>query len=218
MASNSSGATIFGLFYQSLLKDLFLKPLGEQLYDGFAGCFPLASRVVASTFVRHENGWLAGVNPDKVLVHSFRKGVGLGKGLVGGDPAKWKWGEIHTAVFPHPIAARSRFLEALYQVGPLAMPGSGDTINSAGWSVARPFHVLDGVSLRQIADMTDPPQVFAVAPMGSSAHFFSAHYKDETRAWLDGRSFQEPLHTTEIRKTGGNAVLFKPGVELLSRH
>jgi penicillin G amidase len=217
MAKNSPGAAAFGLFYQSLLEDMFLKPLGEQLYAGFAGCFPLASRVVTRTFVRHENGWLAGADPADVLTRSFRKGMAKGKSLVGGDPAKWQWGEIHTALFRHPVAARSRFLEALYQVGPVGMPGSGDTINCASWSAALPFHVLDGVSLRQITDMTDPPQVFAVAPLGSSAHFFSAHYKDETRAWLEGRFFQEPLHTTEIRKTGGNAVLFKPGMGPLSR-
>ena len=217
MAANSPGAAVFGLFYQALLEDLFLKPLGEQLYVGFAGCFPLASRVVKGTFVGHDKRWLEGADPRDVLTGSFQKAVGRGKSLFGSEPVKWEWGKVHTAVFRHPIAKRSRFLEALYQVGPMAMSGAGDTINCAGWSIARPFHVLDGVSLRHIADMTEPPQVFAVAPMGSSAHFFSAHYKDETRAWLDGRFFQEPLHIADIRKTGGNAVLFEPSVAPLSR-
>jgi penicillin G amidase len=217
MGGSSAGAAVFGLFYQALLEDLFLKPLGEELYVGFAGCFPLSSRVVTSTFVHRDTSWLGTADPRDVLARSFRKAVERGKSLLGSETGKWKWGEVHTAVFRHPIAQRSRFLEALYQVGPIALSGAEDTVNFADWSVSRPFTVREGVSFRQIADMTDPPQVFAVAPMGSSAHFFSAHYKDETRAWLDGRFFQEPLQIAEIRKTGGNAIIFRPAAGSISR-
>jgi penicillin amidase len=217
MDTNSAGAAIFGLFYQSLLEELFLKPLGEELYAGFAGCFPLSSRVVIRTFLHNDRSWLGNADPKEVLELSFRRGLDRGRSAFGGEPGKWKWGEVHTAVFKHPVAKRSRFLEALYQVGPMPLAGAEDTVNCADWSVSSPFNVLNGVSLRQIANMTDPPQVYAVAPMGSSAHFFSVHYKDEMRAWLTGRFFQEPLHISEIRKTGGNAVLFKPSVGPLSR-
>jgi acyl-homoserine lactone acylase PvdQ len=60
-----------------------------------------------------------------------------------------------------------------------------------------------------VVDMTQPPQVAGASPMGASAHFFSAHYRDQTRAWLSGRSFRDPVQTADIRKSGFNTVIFK---------
>jgi penicillin amidase len=132
-----------------------------------------------------------------------------GKALMGKDPKDWDWGRIHGTVFRHPLAEKSRFLELLYHVGPVSTPGSIDTIDFAGWSNANPFSVTEGVSLRQIADMTAPPTVFGVSPMGSSAHFFSTHYKDQMSDWLNGKSFRDPIQRADIRKHGFNVVHFK---------
>jgi penicillin amidase len=46
MGGESAAAAIFGLFYQALVEELFLEPLGESLYAGFTGYPPLASRAV----------------------------------------------------------------------------------------------------------------------------------------------------------------------------
>ena len=190
MGAESAGATIFGLFYQALVEELFLEPLGESLYAGFTSYPPLPSRVVKRIFIDNQTGWLEKIRPQDLLRKSFRNAVSRGQNLIGSDPKKWKWGEIHTAEFRHPLATRSKFLEALYEVGPIPISGAWDTINFAGWSQAHPFHVSAGMSLRQVVDMTQPPQVAAASPMGASAHFFSSHYKDQTRAWLHGRSFR----------------------------
>jgi len=64
--------------------------------------------------------------------------------------------------------------------------------------------------------MTDPPQVFSAGPMGVSAHFFSKHYKNQTRAWFDGRSFQDPVQFPDARKLDSSAVLFKHRVGQIS--
>jgi penicillin G amidase len=210
MGGESAAAAIFGLFYQALVQELFLEPLGESLYAGFTGYPPLASRVMKRIFLEDQTDWIEGVKPQQLLRKSFQKAVTRGQGLMGSDPKKWKWGEIHTAEFRHPLAVRSKFLEALYQVGPIPISGASDTINFAGWSQAHPFHVPAGMSLRQVVDMTQPAQVAGASPMGASAHFFSAHYKDQTRAWLSGRSFRDPVQTADIRKSGFNTVIFKP--------
>ncbi len=210
MGRESNAAAVFSLFYQSLVENLFLTPLGNDLYREFTEYPPLISRVVKKVFLENRTEWLSGVEPEQVLMKSFQAGLREGKSLMGGDLRKWKWGDINTEVFRHPIASRSRFLESLYQVGPVHPSGSWDSINLAGWSFSNPFAVLDGVSLRQIADMTEPPQVYSASPLGSSAHFFSSHYKDQTPTWLGGRSFRDPVQTADIKKDGANTVLFKP--------
>ena len=209
MAKDSPGAAIFGLFYQALVEDLFLEPLGEPLYKGFTSYPALPSRAVRKIFLKNQTAWLGRARPRDILKTSFQKAVRRGQSLMGSDPQNWKWGKIHTTEFRHPLAARSRFLEALYQVGPIHLSGSADTIGFAGWSQAQPFHVSVGMSLREVIDMTQPVQVASASPMGVSAHFFSTHYKDQTHAWLNGRSFRDPVQTADIRKSGLNGVLFK---------
>ncbi len=137
---------------------------------------------------------------------------------MGSNPTKWEWGSIHSVGFVHPVPTRSRFLEMLYDFGPIALSGSEDTIDLAGWSPAHPFQVMDGVSLRQISDMTHPPELLGISPMGISAHFFSGHYKDQTAVWIKGRAFRDPLERTDIKQNALNGVVFLPGrPEKLSR-
>lgn len=217
MSGDSAAAAIFGLSYQSLLEELFMKPLGQPLYEGFTGYFPLPSRAVRKIVANDGKGWIPPGGLEPILTKAFEKGAEQGKSLMGAEPMKWKWAQIHKAEFRHPLTARSRFLEALYNVGPLSTSGSDDTINLAGWSALHPFRVVAGVSLRQIADMTEPPQLFGISPLGSSSHFFSAHYKDQTTAWLNGRSYADPIHSSDIRKNGFNAVLFKSTGTAISR-
>jgi penicillin amidase len=135
--------------------------------------------------------------------------VAEGKNLMGPDPKRWKWGSIHKCEFQHPLTARSKFLEAAYHVGPIELSGWEDTVNYAGWRSAQPFQVDEGVSLRETQDMTEPPQLYAVNPMGESGQFFSSHYKDQTDAWLNGRASRDPTQAADIRKDAFSSVLFR---------
>jgi penicillin G amidase len=209
MNRESPAAAIFGLSYQCLLEELLLPQLGEELFEGFTEHSALPAKLVRGIFVNKKPAWLGGTDSEELLSRAFHKAVARGKTLMAVEPKKWQWGEIHKTEFLHPLAVRSRFLEALYDVGPVSLPGSNDTINYAGWSQTHAFNIQNAVTLRQISDMTQPPELFCVSPMGSSAHFFSTHYKDQTSAWLAGRSSREPIQTTDIRKSGFNPVLFK---------
>jgi penicillin amidase len=211
MTKESAAAAIFGLTYQALVETMLRERLGDDLYFAFSQYVPLTTSLVRRTFLNDDENWIGDADRKKqVLSEAFERAVTRGGGLMGSDPSQWAWGRIHQAVFAHPVTKRSRFLELVYQVGPVATGGSRDTVDCAAWINAIPFRVIEGVSLRLTADMTDPPQVFHINPMGASGHFFSKHYKDQTRAWLDGRSFKEPILRADIRKNGFNAVLFKP--------
>jgi penicillin G amidase len=210
MTKGSPAAAAFGLWLQTLLRDLFRNPLGDPLYEEFVGSGPLGLRMVKKIFLQGEKEWLDGVSPEQTLTTSFQKAITRGKRLMGGDPGRWKWGGIHAVTFAHPLTLRSRFMEFLYEVGPVSVSGSADAINFAGGSSLHPFKVVEGVSLRQISDLTDPPQIFAASPMGISAHFFSTHYKDQMRAWEDGRSFYDPVQLADVGKNDLGAMFFRP--------
>jgi penicillin amidase len=209
MGGESAAAAIFGLTHQALVEELLSRRLGEQLYDDVTAHPPLVSRILKRAFLDNRKSWLMEAGADKILVTAYEKALDRAKSRMGSDPKKWKWGEIHRVEFRHPLTARSRFLETLYHVGPVSLSGSDDTVNLAGWSMAHPFKVVEGVSLRHVGEMTDPPQAFGISPLGASAHFFSTYYKDQTSLWLSGRLFPDPIQTADIRKSGFNAVLFK---------
>ncbi|MFC1836352.1 penicillin acylase family protein [Thermodesulfobacteriota bacterium] len=209
MNKDSPAAAVFGLFYQALVEELFLEPLGEELFRGYVQYHPITSGMVRKIFIDGRKDWLKGGEPKEVVRRSFAKAINRGRDRLGEDLKAWKWGSIHTTVFNHRVTARSKFLELLYHVGPLGMAGAGDTVDMADWSAVYPFHVLKGVSLRHTSDMTQPPQVFGMTSMGVSAHFFSRHYKDQTTPWLKGRTFQDPILSADIRKNGFDRVLFR---------
>jgi penicillin amidase len=209
MTRESAGAAVFGLFYHSLVEDLFFSKLGGAVYKGVTEYPPLASRMTRRVLLGKGRKWLEGATPDDVLLDSFKSAVRRGQIVMDDDPTKWKWGDIHRATFRHPLTSRSKFLELLYQVGPISMDGSWSTVGLSGWSQANPFATREGVSFMQIAETTQPRRVFAVGHMGASGHFFSGHYKDQTEAWTKGRLSKEPLLSSEIREKGFNTVLFK---------
>ncbi len=211
MKRDSAGAAIFSLVYRSILAELFAEQLGPQRFAQFTDCHPIPMRIVMDILLKGTHQAGAPIDRNALMGRSFKKAIATGTSLMGDKPSAWKWGDLHKTVFRHPLTARSRFLEILYQVGPVAVQGSEDTIDHSGWSTTHAFLSLDGVSLRHVSDMTEPPQAFAISSMGSSAHFFSPHYKDQLRPWANGRSFRDPVAQADIRKNGFNAVLFRAG-------
>jgi len=211
MKRESAGAAIFALTYQSLQEELFRESLGGDCYPRFSRESQLVAGTIRRIFLRGRTAWLGKIRPGQVLLRSLQKAVHQGTSIMGSDPSEWKWGDVHKAVFRHPLTARSRFLELLYHVGPVSMAGAGDTIDLAGWFPSHPFLVRDGVSLKQISDMTHPPELVGITPMGTSAHFFSTHYKDQMSAWAQGRYYRDPIVKADITQTGMSAVLFRPG-------
>lgn len=207
----SSGAAVFALMYNSVVEGILLEPLGRDLYARFTSMPQMLPGLVEKILIGGQGGWLGFKDPNRFLRDRFSIAVGRGSSLMGDDPKKWRWGHLHSAVFRHPLADRSRFLEALYEVGPFPLSGSTDTINLSAWSPSRPYGVVEGVSYRQVADMTYPPSVLGIGPLGASAHFFSPHYKDQTPAWLAGGSTPDPIQSSVIgQDESPNAVIFRP--------
>jgi len=210
MDRDSAGAAVFGLIYQTIIEELFAKPLGKELYDHFVlSCNPIYERMVKKIVLQNQTRWLGEADSGKFVSDCFQKAMRTGRSMIGSDPSKWKWGDLHKVEFNHPIAVRSRFLEALYDVGPLEVSGSMDTIYFSGWSPSHPFNSFEGVTLTQTSDMTHPPQLFGTITMGISGHFFSSHYKDQISDWLAGRASKDPITRAEMDKTGFDRVLFR---------
>ncbi len=102
----------------------------------------------------------------------------------GSDPAQWRWGDAHPAVFAHPV------LRNLPVLGPLttfSIPSPGDdTTLDRGGPVYNQFQSVHGAAYRGVYDLADLDRsLFIVAP-GQSGNPLSRHASDFLTRWRDG--------------------------------
>jgi penicillin amidase len=102
----------------------------------------------------------------------------------GKEPAQWRWGDAHKAVFAHPVL---RPLPVLGPLTTLSIPSPGDdtTVDSGGIAYNQ-FQSVHGAAYRGVYDLADLDRsLFIVAP-GQSGNPLSRHARDFLARWRDG--------------------------------
>jgi penicillin amidase len=101
----------------------------------------------------------------------------------GDDPAAWRWGDVHQAVFAHPILRGVPLLGSLSTIS-VPSPGDDDTVDRGGTD--RAFRSVHGAAYRGVYDLADLDRsLFVIAP-GQSGNLFDVHARDFIRRWRDG--------------------------------
>ena len=102
----------------------------------------------------------------------------------GADPAAWRWGIAHPAVFTHPML---RAIPILNRFATLSIPSPGDdsTIDRGGPAYKK-FQSVHGAEYRAVYDLADlDHSLFMMAP-GQSGNLLSSHARDFLTRWRDG--------------------------------
>lgn len=117
----------------------------------------------------------------------------------GNDPKNWKWGDLHSVHFTHPIWNGLPLLGSLLDVD---MPASGDnfTLNRASPN-PKDYRDIHGPTLRFLIDMAKPEDArFSVAG-GQSGNILSPHYSDMLLDWNKGIYItiqDQPIHQLRL--------------------
>lgn len=134
---------------------------------------------------------------DAVLAQSLAAAWADLRRLAGADPARWRWGALHHALFIHPLAnAADAATQARLNVGPWPKQGGSDTVNLSSYDPAN-FRLSGGPSLRVVIDVGEWDHSRAVNAPGQSGDPASPHYRDLAPLWLQGETF--PLLYTRGR-------------------
>jgi penicillin amidase len=101
----------------------------------------------------------------------------------GSDPAAWRWGDAHQAVFAHP------FLRTIPLLGPfttirLPSPGDDNTLDRGGTDSL--FQSVHGASYRGVYDLANLDRSLFMVTPGQSGNPFSPHARDFAIRWRDG--------------------------------
>ncbi len=126
---------------------------------------------------------LLGPDPRAILTSSLASAWRETAKLLGPDPARWSWGQLHKAqIEPDlPIAGR----DDARSLGPLPIGGSGSTPMAAG-SSRDDFIVRHGASVRMVLDVGAWDNSMITNSPGQSGEADSVHYRDLFPIWAGG--------------------------------
>lgn len=143
-------------------------------------------------------GWFD--NYDEFLLSSLRSALREGRRMQGDKLARWDYGRLNALTLVNPVVGRVPLVGRYFNVGPVGVNGSPDTVAQVG-GVERTV----GPSMRMVVDLGDWDQSLMNLPVGQSGQVLSRHYKDQWEAYLAGRSF--PARFTKIEAAQTLTVL-----------
>lgn len=125
---------------------------------------------------------------DDILAAAMADAVAELDELLGGDPASWQWGEVHTLSLRHGTLGESGIapVEALFNLDPVPTSGGAAVVNATSWNAAAGYEVVAVPSMRMVVDLADLDASRWVNLTGVSGHAFHPHYDDQVDLWRTG--------------------------------
>jgi len=185
----SAPAALFEVFWKHLLEDTFQDDLPKDYWPkGGSRWYEVMRNLVTqpNSFWWDDQQTAGQVETrDDIFVRSFAEAVRELEKTLGKDPAKWAWGDLHTATFENQTLGESGIppIEHLFNRGPFRTSGGKSIINATGWDAAKGYRVDWLPSMRMIVDLGDLRHSLTVHTTGQSGHAGHPHYIDMADLW-----------------------------------
>jgi len=215
MRTDQAAPTLFASFYKRLFYELFEDEFGPELAQAYRAKANLSAIMIRAVFEDGHDRWFDRTDTpqiedaDWVLRSAFEKAVADLARSLGGSPASWTWGRVHTLELAHPLGKASRLLGFYFDRGPFPLAGHTSTVNK-GEFAEEDFRVVHGPSMRQITDLADLGRALAVIPSGQSGIPASRHYDDLLKLWLAGEYHPFLMDRPEIDKVAEGRLVLEP--------
>ncbi|RJL20164.1 penicillin acylase family protein [Bailinhaonella thermotolerans] len=180
-SADSPGAALFEPWLSGHLAPAFLS---ELVSPAVAARVPRADvRQVIDALERPDRWFGAGGAEarDRLVRRTLRAAYLEVRGRLGDDPAAWRWGDLHHALFPHALGRH---------VGPFPRGGSASTVDASTY-LRGAYRSLIGAPYRMVLDVGRWDESTFVSAPGQSGDPASPHYSDLAAAWRSGA--QVPL-------------------------
>jgi len=170
------------------MKNTFGDELGE-LYDQYAGRSGGLYSGLDTLISQPQAQWWDDVRTPAVetrtdiLRRSLQEAVEDARQRLGSDPAEWQWGELHQAVFAHPLGRRWPLDWLLNRAVPYG--GDGHTVWPRYYRLDQPFNTVAAASFRMVVDLSDMAHGSAMNTTGQAGRPFTPHYGDMIQSWAD---------------------------------
>ena len=136
-------------------------------------------------------GWIDKDDWDGWVLQNLATALRVGRARQGSPVANWKWGQLLSWKLEHPVGKQLPLVNGFFDIGPVAMSGSGTTVKQTTATL--------GPSERMVADVGDWDESVQNLTVGESGHVASPHYRDEWEAYYVGRSFPMEFERVEAK-------------------
>jgi penicillin amidase len=208
---DSAAAAVYEAWLVRMCERTFRDKLGQSLYEQYLtdgrptfALYDLLGSPSSTWFADLATG--AAGDRDAIAARALEDAVRDLSKRLGGTPASWRWGDLHTVSFEHPLSA-AKPLDVLLTIGPVRRPGDGYSPNNGAYSLLSPFALRSHASERQIVDLADVDASLSIIPTGQSGQPFSPHWGDQTRLWANGEYKPMTLARERIGPLAGKLVL-----------
>jgi penicillin amidase len=207
MSPDSAAAAVFEVWFASHLRRAVVAAVMPASATARVGHGD-ATRVLQ--VLEGHGGWLARERRDRVMVDSLARALDDIEKRLGPDQARWQWGQLHQAVFEHPLAAsvdaetRRRLTVGRWPIG-----GSSATPMATGYRVTD-YQLTTGASFRMVADVGNWDASVAINTPGQSGDPASPHYGDLAPLWAEGRYFPLAYSRGAVEKAARSRLELRP--------
>jgi penicillin G amidase len=199
---DSVAATLFETFMFHWQRRVLAENIPAHLID----LTTQQSGLCVALLERQDTTYFAGKRIAEVAEAVAKEAVAALRKRLGDDTAKWRWGEIHVALWRHPLSTEAN--AAALDIGPAPLAGGSHTVCNTGGELP-PHAASSGAEYRIVVDFAAPRSFRAVQNIGNSGVPGSAHYRDQFESFCTGkyhvvqldRSAIEVAATTEITPT-----------------
>ena len=205
--ANSQVPTVYAVFYQFLLKNIFEDEMGENLFNEYIFLANVPYRTVPVLLKENKSRWFDNVKTDvietrdEIIRKSLKDAIEFLEAKMNADITYWQWGKLHKLTLKHFFHGISGLLDKLFDYGPFELGGDGTTIFNTEYSLTKPYANKLGPSMRYIYDFAEPDKYRIILPTGQSGHFLSEHYHDMTQKWLEGKLIEVNNNEEFIKKS-----------------
>jgi penicillin amidase len=103
---------------------------------------------------------------------------------LGPDPAAWRWGDMHRAIFAHPMLGRMPLI-GWFATAAIAQPGDASTVFAGGAPLGN-LESHHGPEFRGVYDLGDLDRSLFVMTPGQSGNLLSRYAWNFLQPWRDG--------------------------------
>ena len=214
--ADSSGASVFEVFWRHLLQDTFDDELPKDFRAEGGDRWMEVVRKIADD--PDSRWWDDQTTPevvetrDQILARAFGAAVQELSRQLGQDVSTWSWGKVHTVTFENGTLGTSGvgLIEDLFNRGPFAVGGGESILNATGWDASESYAVDWLPSMRMIVDLADLQSSLTVHTTGQSGHAFHPHYVDMVPLWAAGEYYPMLWSESAVRQDSAEHLTLTP--------
>ncbi|MDQ3271913.1 MAG: penicillin acylase family protein [Pseudomonadota bacterium] len=185
MRADSAAPLIFSVWVDELTRGVIGSKLGEARLKSMYGKRHFRG-AIEEIMERDDKGWCGPAGCAAQSTAALDRALTVLQTSRGGQPAQWKWGDVHQALSAHRpfsnVAALARFFD-------VSVPTGGDsfTVNVGQYwpdDARFPFANRHAASLRAVYDLADLEKSQFIYQTGQSGLVFSSRYRDMSARWV----------------------------------